>query len=201
MDFKSHIENAWHLCLKNIAPLILITLVLSILSILTLGLFTAVLLSGYVYSLLLLIRDGREPKIQDLFSHLNLFLPLFLLSILLFLATMIGFKLFFLPGIAVLCMVTFGGIYILPLMVDKKLGLVDAVKGSWEMAVKGNIADHIVVVILFIGLISIGSSVFIGTLFTQPFATILVLSVYIERVDGYGTIKPAAPQAPFNEDS
>ena len=198
MDFKSHIENAWHLCLKNIAPLILTTLVLSILSILTLGLFTAVLLSGYVYSLLLLIREGREPKIQDLFSHLNLFLPLFLLSILLFLATMIGFKLFFLPGIAVLCMVTFGGIYILPLMVDKKLGLVDAVKGSWEMAVKGNIADHIVVVILFIGLISIGSSVFIGTLFTQPFATILVLSVYIERVDGYNTIKPATPQAPFN---
>ncbi len=201
MDFKSHIENAWHLCLKNIAPLILTTLVLSILSILTLGLFTAVLLSGYVYSLLLLIREGREPKIQDLFSHLNLFLPLFLLSILLFLATMIGFKLFFLPGIAVLCMVTFGGIYILPLMVDKKLGLVDAVKGSWEMAVKGNIADHIVVVILFIGLISIGSSVFIGTLFTQPFATILVLSVYIERVDGYGTIKPTAPQAPFNGNS
>ncbi len=203
MDFKSHLENAWHLCLKNIAPLILITLVLSILSIITLGLFTPVLLPGYVYSLLLLIRDGREPRIQDLFSHLSLFLPLFLLSIpiLVFLATMVAFKLFFLPGIAVVCMVTFGGIYILPLMVDKKLGLLDAVKGSWEMAVQGNIADHIVLVILFIGLISIGSSVFIGTLFTQPFATVLVLSVYIERIDGYGTIKPAAPQPPLNEDN
>jgi hypothetical protein len=159
-------------------------------SVLTMGLLAPVLLAGYVYSLLLLVRDGREPKIGDLFRHLHLFLPLFLFSFVVFLFILIGFfKLFFLPGIAVACLVTFSCLYVLPLMTDKKLGLMDAIKTSWNMSVQGNIADHIVVVILFIGLLSIGSSVFIGTLFTQPFATIFVLSVYLERM---GQDKPAA---------
>lgn len=191
MDFKSHLENAWHLCLKNIAPLILMTLVMTLLSIFTVGLLAPVLFAGYVFSLLRLIREGREPKILELFSHLRLFFPLLVLSILVFLAVLVGFKLFFLPGIAVVCVVTFGWIYVLPLMVDKKIGLVEAMKTSWEMAIQGNIADHIVVVILFIGLISIGSSVFIGTLFTQPFATILVLFAYLERIGENSTVTPA----------
>lgn len=184
MDFKRHLENAWHLCIGNITPLIMMTLAMTLLSVFSLGLLAPVLLAGYIHALLQLLRAGREPKIQDLFSHLSLFLPLFLISLVSVLAVLIGFKLFFLPGIAVVCAITFSCIYVLPLMVDKKAGLVEALKASWEMALEGNIADHIVLVILFIGFISIGSSVFIGTLFTQPFATILVLSVYLERIEG-----------------
>ncbi len=197
MDFKSHLENAWHLSLTHIAPLILMTLVMIVVSFLTIGILAPVMLAGYFNSLLLLVREGREPKINDLFAQTHLFLPLFLFSIVVFLIVMIGlFKLFFLPGIAVLCLVTFGCIYMLPLMTDKKLGLLDAVKTSWQMAIQGNIADHIVVVILFIGLLSIGSSVFIGTLFTQPFATIFVLSVYSERIDKADTTPTVSPPKP-----
>jgi len=196
MDFKAHFENAWHLSIKHIAPLILITLVMMGVSVLTIGLLAPVMLAGYVYSLLLLVREGREPKIADLFGHLHLFLPLFLFSFVVFLFILIGFfKLFFLPGIAVACLVTFACLYVLPLMTDKKLGLMEAIKTSWKMSVQGNIADHIVVVILFIGLLSIGSSVFIGTLFTQPFATIFVLSVYMERM-GQNNPTAATPNSP-----
>ena len=201
MDFKSHLENAWRLCLENLAPLILMTLVMTLLSIFTFGILAPVLFAGYIYSLLRLIREGREPKIQELFSHLRLFFPLLALSILVFLAVLVGFKLFFLPGIAVVCVVTFGWIYVLPLMVDKKMGIVEAIKASWDMAIQGNIADHIVVVILFIGLISIGSSVFIGTLFTQPFATILVLLAYLERIGENIAVSSVKPDSPFNKDS
>ena len=191
MDFKSHIEKAWQICLSNITPLILSTLVMSLLGIFSFGLFAPVLLAGYIYSLLRLIREGREPKVKDLFSQLSLFIPLLLLAVMVFFAVLVGFKLFFLPGIAVLCLVTFGFIYLLPLMIDRRMGLVEAARTSWNMAIKGNIADHIVVVILFIGLISIGSSVFIGTLFTQPFATILVLLAYLERSEHEGNITPS----------
>lgn len=190
MDFKRHLENAWQLCLGNITPLILTTLVMTLLSIFSIGLLAPILLAGYIDSLLRLLREGREPKIKDLFTHIGLFLPLLILSIFSLFAVLVGFKLFFLPGIAVLCAITFGCIYVLPLMVDKKLGLVEALKSSWEMAIEGNIADHIVLVILFIGFISIGGSVFIGTLFTQPFATILVLSVYLERIGEKRTATP-----------
>ena len=184
MDFRKHLEIAWNLMLKNLSPLILMTLVMTVVSAITFFILAPVMLAGYFQSILLLLRDGRQPRVQDLFHHMNLFLPLLAFSILVIIAVMVGFKLFFLPGITVICAVTFGCLYMLPLMTDQKMGLVDAIKKSWQMALKDNVAEHIVVVILFIGLMSIGSSVFIGTLFTQPFATLFILSVYLERTAG-----------------
>jgi len=69
----------------------------------------------------------------------------------------------------------------LPLMTDKKLGLVEAIKESYAMAVRDNIAEHIVVAVLFLAISGIGSSFLIGFLFTQPLATAFLLSVYDER--------------------
>ncbi len=184
MDFRKHLETAWNLMLKNLSPLILMTLVMTVVSAITFFILTPVMLAGYFQSILLLLRDGRQPRVQDLFHHMNLFLPLLGFSILVIIAVMLGFKLFFLPGITVICAVTFGCLYVLPLMTDQKMGLMDAIKKSWQMALKDNVAEHIVVAILFIGLMSIGSSVFIGTLFTQPFATLFILSVYLERTAG-----------------
>jgi len=181
MDFKKHLETAWNLTLQNLAILILMTLVMIVVSVLTLGILAPVLKAGYFQSILMMVRNGRQPVIQDLFSQMNLFLPLFVFSILAFLAITVGFMLFFLPGIAVVFAIAFACLYMLPLMTDQKLGLMDALKKSWQMALQPNVADHVVVVILFIGLISIGSSVFIGMLLTLPFATVFILSVYMER--------------------
>jgi membrane-anchored glycerophosphoryl diester phosphodiesterase (GDPDase) len=106
-----------------------------------------------------------------------------------------GFFLFVLPGLAVLFAVTFSCIYMIPLMTDKKMGLIDAIKSSWTMAFANGLADHIVVVILFIGLMAIGTSVFIGTLLTQPFATVFLISVYLEKT-GLGMNAPAQSPQP-----
>jgi uncharacterized membrane protein len=105
----------------------------------------------------------------------------------------VGFLLFVLPGLAIALAVTFGCLYVLPLMSDRGLGLIDAVKTSWRMAMKESVADHIVVVILFVGLMAVGSSVFIGILFTQPFATVFLVSVYLERA---GSAQPVPAQTP-----
>jgi hypothetical protein len=195
MDFKKHLEIAWNLTLKNLAMLILMTLVLLIVSTLTLGILAPVLKAGYFQSILMMVRNKRQPVMQDLFSQMNLFLPLFGFSILVFIAITVGFLLFVLPGIAVVCAIAFGCLYMLPLMTDQKLSLMDAIKKSWQMALQPNITDHIAVVIVFIGLISIGSSAaLIGTLLTLPFATIFVLSVYVERMRESQT--PAPVQSP-----
>jgi hypothetical protein len=71
----------------------------------------------------------------------------------------------------------------IPLMIDKNLGLFDAIKKSYSMAMQGALVDHIVVVIIFIGINAVGSSVFIGSLFTQPLATIFLLSVYEKKIN------------------
>jgi hypothetical protein len=190
MDFKRHIETAWNLTLGNVVSLILTTLVMVAVSSLTLGILAPVTMAGYTQSLLQLIRSGREPKVQDLFSHMNLFLPLLGFGLAVFIATSIGFMLLFLPGIIIVLAVTFCCIYMLPLMTDKNMGIVDALKESYAMGRRGELVDHVVVVIIFMAITMIGGTVFIGVLFTQPLATLFLLSTYEEKL---AVTPPPAP--------
>jgi len=193
MDFKYHLEIAWEMTLQYIAPLIFMTLAMIGISFITLGILAPVTMAGYMHSILLLIREGREPKVQDIFSQMRLFLPLFCFGLVVLIITMIGMMLLFLPGVLFLLAVSFCCIYMLPLMTDRNLGLIDAVKESYAMVTKEKLVDQIVVVILFVAISAIGSSVFIGSLFTQPLATIFLMSVY----ETLGKAAPAtAPEAP-----
>jgi hypothetical protein len=190
MDFKTHLETAWNMTLKHIVMLILMTVVSLAVSFFTLGILGPVVMAGFIQSIIRMMREGRAPRVEDLFSQMRLFLPLLGFSIAVCIAVMIGMMLFILPGLAIVMAVTFGCLYVLPLMTDRRMGLVDAVKTSWQMALQKSVADHIVVVILFVGLIAVGGSIFIGILFTQPFALVFVVSVYLERIDA-----PSAPGA------
>ena len=194
MDFKKHLEASWNTTLQHLAMLILLTFVSLVVSGLTVGILFPVVMAGFTHAIIQLMRDGRDPRIEDLFSQMKLFLPLFGFSVVVFIAVVVGFFLLVLPGLAVVFAVTFGCLYMVPLMTDRNLDLVDAIKTSWKMAIDDSIADHIVVVILFIGLISIGTSVFVGILLTQPFATVFLISVYLERVDKAPLSKTAASQ-------
>ena len=191
MDFKKHLETAWNLTLKFLAPLVFMTLVMFILWILTLGILAPVTMAGYMQSLLLIVRDGREPKIQDLFSQMKLFLPLLGFGIVVFIITMIGFILLVLPGVIISLGVSFVCLYMLPLMTDKKLGLIEAIKESFSMTTHDVLIDQLLVFILFMGISAVGSAVFIGALFTQPLATIFLLSVYEEKTSGPAQHEPA----------
>ena len=195
MDFKKHLETAWVLTLKHIASLIIMTFVMLIVSVFTVGILAPVTMAGYTKSILLMLREKREPKIPDLFSQFHLFLPLLGFSIVVFIVVMIGFMLLFFPGLIISLFVSFACIYMIPLMVDKKMNLIDAVKESYSMSVsKGVLTDNIVVVLIYIGICMIGSTVFIGTLFTQPLATIFLLSVYEEKTKSGSQEKEAAKQ-------
>jgi len=141
-----------------------------------------VVMAGFTQSIIQLMRDGRQPRIDDLFSQMRLFLPLLAFSVVVLMATMVGLILFVIPGFAVILTISFGCLYMVPLMTDKKLGLIEAIKTSWAVAFGDKVADHMVVVILYMGLIAIGSSVFIGTLLTLPFATVFLISVYLEKM-------------------
>ena len=181
MDFKKHVLLAWNLTLTHIVSLILMTLVMIGISILTFGIMMPVIMAGYMHSILMLIRSGREPKMQDLFSQMRLFLPLLAFFIVVFIAVMIGFTMFFLPGLIISLGVVYCCIFMIPVMIDRHTGLMDAVKESYHMAMSGPIADHVALVILFVGINMIGSSFIIGALFTQPLATILLISIYDEK--------------------
>ena len=83
----------------------------------------------------------------------------------------------------------------MPLMTDRKMGLVDAIKESFAMVTRENLVDHILVVILFMGITAVGSAVFIGTLFTQPLAMLFLMSIY-NKLDRESKVAPVSPGSP-----
>ena len=101
MDFKAHLVTAWEQTLAFIAPLIIITLALFAVWFVSFGILAPVTLAGYTESLLRMLRDKRPPRVGDLFSCMNLFLPLLGFSILVVMAVMIGFVFLVLPGLLI----------------------------------------------------------------------------------------------------
>jgi small-conductance mechanosensitive channel len=182
MDFKKLIEQAFNLTLENIVALILLTLLLIVISALSFGLLAPVASAGYTHAIIRLIREGREPRMQDIFAHMQLFLPLLGFGILVTLAIFIGYALLVLPGIILACLIAYVCLYMLPIMTDQQLPLVDAIKESYRMTTTGSLSDNIIVAVLFIGVVTIGGSTLIGTLLTQPIATVFIALVYEEKI-------------------
>lgn len=69
-------------------------------------------------------------------------------------------------------------------MTDQNLDIVEALKESWDMAVKDPIADHIIIVLVYIAILSIGGSLPFVILLAQPLGTFILLSFYEDRVEG-----------------
>lgn len=193
MNIKAHLEAAWQNTLKYIGPVILLTLAQVVVSVCSLGIMAPVTFAGYLQSLLRAVREGRSPELGDLFSEMALFLPLFAFFLLAAIASMIGFLLLVLPGFAVVALLTFSTMYMLPLMIDRRLGLIEAIRQSWQMATRPPLTDQIVVALIYIVIISIGGTVPCGFLVTQPLAMFLLLSVYLEKMEG--SPEEAASQA------
>jgi hypothetical protein len=182
MELKNHLEIGWNTFLKFIGPALLLTFVHLLVFFFSFGILGPVSSAGYFQSLLRAQREDRIPEVKDLFAHMSLFLPLLIFGFLSFCATAIGFILLVLPGFAMMLLLVFACLYLLPLMTDKKLGLFAALQSSWQMAVAPPIMDHVVIAIVYVALISVGGSLPFVILFSQPLATFIVVSFYQERL-------------------
>ena len=166
-------------------------------TIVSLGIMAPVTTAGYMKSLLLAAREGRTPDVKDLFSEMSLFLPLLGFAFVIIVVIGIGFMFLILPGFALMLLFIFASLYMLPLMVDRRLGVIDALKGSWEMANRKPIADQAIITIIYIAILSIGGSIPFAILVAQPLATFVILSVYQERMDAsQGTAKVQSTPPP-----
>ena len=203
MDFKEHVVTAWQNTLKFIGPVLILTLVQVVVSVFSFGILAPVTMAGYMQSLLRALREGREPDVKDLFSEMRLFLPLVLFGFLVMVALIIAFSMLILPGILATGCLVFGTIYMIPLMTDKEMGIMDALKESWAMATREPWTDQIVLTLLYVVILSVGGSVFVAIFFTQPLATFLLLSVYEERLQKAQSLtasgSPPPPPPPATE--
>jgi len=181
MDFKHLIEKSWKNTMRFIGPLLLITFVQLLVIIISFGILAPVTTAGYIQSLLRAEREGRPPEVGDLFSQMRLFLPLFGFFFLVTIVAGIGFILLVVPGFIVIALVAFVAFYMLPLMTDRGYGLFDALKKSWEIATAPPVTDHIIIAIIYVAIMSLGSSLPFAFLITQPLATFILVGAYQER--------------------
>ena len=148
-------------------------------------------------SVLLMIREGREPKIQDIFSHFRLFFPLLGFMFLSCIVIIIGLKMFFFPGVVVSLALSFVCLYMLPLMTDKQMGIMDAVKQSYTITTQSErMVDHLIAAILFTSISSIGVYSYIGWVISQPFSVIFLMLIYEDQVNQHPIHSMFTPEPP-----
>lgn len=205
MNFKTHLEESWKLMLEHLIPLIFMTLLMVAVSFCTFMILAPVVYAGYMYAILLMAREGREPVLQDIFSQMRLFLPLFAFGLGSAVLVSVGYVLFVLPGVILSFLIPFACLYMVLLMSDKNLGLLDAIVQSFSMvtgdssskmgmgmgffdsikerflmASKKQVIDHVILMILIIAMNWLGALVAVGWLVTTPMSAILLVKAYNE---------------------
>lgn len=195
MDFKELLENSWKRFTEFLPALLINTVVLFVVSIATLGILAPVCTAGYTQSLLLTIRSRRKPEVGDLFSHMNLFLPLLAFFLVAGVIIFFGFLLLVLPGIIAALALYFFCLYLLPLMTDKELGLTEAVKESSRLALEEPVGEHVAVVAIYIAVTALGQVIPFGIIFTMPFATLFLVYAFEEKTGGAAAGSEASEQA------
>lgn len=196
MNFQGYLENSYKIIKSEPFILILGGLLIQLLNSVTLSILYGPLFGGYMLMVLLLLRDGKKPVINDLFNGFQLFRLLFPYCFVL-LAKIIGFMLFIVPGL----LFSTWWIYVLPLMVDRKISFGEAMRISSDKVSETGFFIHLVFillvyvipVILLNMLVSLMPFLLVLTLLLMPFQVGCMISLYLDQF-GAGEHVSAAPE-------
>jgi uncharacterized membrane protein len=129
-----------------------------------------------LYTIVLRVIDGQKTKFDDLFSKFDVMLMLkyFAASFLVGLAVIGGLILLIIPGIIIALRLGFYSY----LLVDKKLGPIEAFKTSWKMT-KGHTKDLFLLGLCIIGINILGLLAFgVGLLVSAPVSSLAFAYAY-----------------------
>jgi hypothetical protein len=171
LDIGLALKQAARLFVKDIGPLLVGALIAGALSILTVGILAGPLFAGLYGMVVGRVRDGREPHVGDVFSGFDRFWAYFAAALVLVLAI----------GIASLTIV--GGfllatiwLYVFPLMVDRRMGIGEAMKTSKDMVVRAGFWEHLALVLIGFVIASIANGVL--AIIATPFLIVAVTTAY-----------------------
>jgi hypothetical protein len=172
LDFGYVLKKAGSVFVDDIVPLVLATLIAGMLSIVTLGILVGPMYAGLCSMVITRVRDGKSPQVGDVFSCMDRFWSFLGASIVLLLA--IGLASITIIGGVLLAVIW---LYVFPLMVDRRMGLFEAMTASKDVVVRGGFWQHLVLVILLVAIGAIGHCYL--ALLTIPFSVALVLVAYL----------------------
>ncbi len=143
MNIQGYLEDTYRIIKAEPVILLLGGLVVQLLTILTMGILAGPFLGGYLLLIILYMRENRKPTFNDIFSGLKQFsnlLPYFLVLLTIF----IGFMLLIIPGFVLATW----WLYVLPLMVDRKISFSEAMKLSTKKVNETGFLMHFVFLLL-----------------------------------------------------
>ena len=175
LDIARVLKQAWRLFVDDIGPLIIGALVACILTVLTLGILAGPLAAGLYGMVVGRVRDGRRPEVGDVFGQFHRFGAFFFAALVL--VVLIGLASITIVGGILLATIW---LYVFPLMVDKRMGLGEALGASYRLVRENGFWEHLVLVVLFAIIGSIGGPAFLITL---PFQITATVAAYL-LVDG-----------------
>jgi hypothetical protein len=143
MNFQKYLEDTYRIIREEPVILLIGGLVVQLLTILSMGILAGPFLGGYFLLIISFLRNNKKPSFNDIFSGLqqfgNLF-PYFLVLLIIF----IGFMLLILPGF----LFATWWLYVLPLMVDRKISFSEAMRLSMNKVNETGFLMHFVFLLL-----------------------------------------------------
>lgn len=188
MDIGRTSEDAWKLFVKDIGPLVIGALLVLVLSIVSLGILAGPLWGGLYRMIARRVREGRPADIGDVFSAFDRFWNLFGATLVIGILVALGLLLLILPGLLLAAI----WLYVPLFIVDRNMGMGDAMRASRELVGRAGLWEHVGVV-LVIAVISmmVGSITGIGFLLTWPLTVTFITALYF-RASGESGLMDAA---------
>jgi uncharacterized membrane protein YvlD (DUF360 family) len=171
LDVGLAFKGGWNAFAADIVPLLVGGLIACLLSIVTLGILAGPLAAGLYSMVIGRIRDGRRAEIGDVFSCMDRFWSFLWAAIVL--VVLIALASLTIVGGVLLATVW---LYVFPFMVDRKMGLTEAMSASYHQVVDNGFWEHLALLVLFAAIGAVANG-WIGLL-TTPFTIAVITAAY-----------------------
>lgn len=171
LDVGLTMKQAWRLFVKDIGPLLIAGLITVALSVLTIGILAGPLTAGLYGMVMARVHEGRQPEVGEVFDQFDRFWSF--LGATLVLVILIGLAFVTIVGGFLLATIW---LYVFPLMVERGMGLGEAMKTSKDMVVENGFWEHLALVLILaiIGSVANGALAIIA----MPFTVVAVAVAY-----------------------
>jgi hypothetical protein len=171
LDIGLALKQGARLFFKDLGALIIAALIAGVLSIVTLGILAGPMFAGLYGMVIGRVRDGRQPKVDDVFAGFDRVWSY--LGAALVLGLLVGLASITVVGGFALATIW---LYVFPLMVDRGMGLGEAMKASKDLVMKVGFWEHLALVIVFFVIASVANGVL--AILAVPFIIVAVTAAY-----------------------
>ena len=174
MDRGRYLTDSWKITIKNIGTMVVATIVLVALSALTLGILTGPLWAGMILMYVRASR-GKAVKFPEMFNCMYRILPMLGAGLLICILVTVGLVLLIVPGLLVASWMLFA----IPLMADKEMGIMEAMRASKSAVGKVGVWMNLLLILVTAVIVSLGGAVAgLGALIAVPVSVGMVAMAY-----------------------